>query len=101
MQLADKCCLITGGTRGIGAATAIALAEHGADVALVGRDIADPEAVERTTHRGAESPLRFDRGRYGLAADATRCVGEASERLGPVHVLVHSAAGWFPAGCST
>src|SRR5262245_30644678 len=37
MQLADKVCLITGGTRGIGAASAIDLAQRGADVALVGR----------------------------------------------------------------
>lgn len=33
-QLTDRKALVTGGSRGIGAAVAIALAEHGADVAI-------------------------------------------------------------------
>ncbi len=84
---------------GIGAATAIALAEHGADVALVGRDIADPEAVE-TYDRIVALNRRcvLIAADMALAADATRCVGEASERLGQVDVLVHSAGGLVPGG---
>ncbi|HXE54698.1 MAG TPA: SDR family NAD(P)-dependent oxidoreductase, partial [Tepidisphaeraceae bacterium] len=41
MELKDTACLITGGTRGIGAATAIALAERGGNVVLCARRIDD------------------------------------------------------------
>src|SRR6185295_13896088 len=43
MKLSGKVALVTGGTRGIGAATALALARDGADVAITGRRL-DEEA---------------------------------------------------------
>ena len=45
MKLEHRIGLVTGGTKGIGGATAIALAEQGADLAIVGRH-ADAEAEE-------------------------------------------------------
>ena len=54
MELKDAACLITGGTRGIGAATAIALAEHGANIVIVGRRIDETASdVVRQEHRTA------------------------------------------------
>jgi NAD(P)-dependent dehydrogenase (short-subunit alcohol dehydrogenase family) len=48
--LAGKHAVVTGGTRGIGAAVARVLATHGARVTAIGRatvDVADPDAVTR------------------------------------------------------
>ncbi|GGM05027.1 SDR family NAD(P)-dependent oxidoreductase [Micromonospora yangpuensis] len=46
-ELAGRVALVTGGTRGIGLATARALAEAGATVVLTGRDAARAEAVAK------------------------------------------------------
>jgi len=64
-DLADKIAVVTGGSRGIGAATAAALAANGAIVAVVGRDQATVDASARTlADAGGRS--------VGMAADCTR-----------------------------
>ena len=50
--LAGRLALITGASKGIGAATAKALAEAGAHVVLTARDVKALEAVEDTIHAG-------------------------------------------------
>ncbi len=93
MNLTGKIALVTGGTKGIGAATALSLARAGSDIAVVGRhDDADARATLaalRATGRRAE----FIQADCGKPDDATRCVRETEHRLGPVDVLVHSAGG--------
>jgi NAD(P)-dependent dehydrogenase (short-subunit alcohol dehydrogenase family) len=93
MNLSGKIALVTGGTRGIGAATAIALAKEGADVAIVGRRL-DVEA--KATH-GAILALgrrsEIIQADCGQPTEATRCVRETEARLGAVDVLVHAAGG--------
>ncbi len=93
MKLRGQIGLVTGGTRGIGAATAMALAEEGADVALVGRQT-DAEASE--TRRRIEALGRrcvLVRADVAVPGEATRCVEETTRRLGGLDVLVHSAGG--------
>ena len=98
MHLEHKSCLITGGTRGIGAATAIALAEQGADVALAARHL-DDEA-----RRVGQRVEALGRRCLLIAADlarpeeATRCVDQTAAELGSVDVLIHSAGGPVPGG---
>ena len=88
MKLEHQIGLITGGTKGIGAATAIALAEAGADVAIVGRNL-DAEAKE--TGRSIEELGRKCRiivADVSVPSQATRCVEETTRALGSVDVLV-------------
>ncbi|MEP6754103.1 MAG: SDR family NAD(P)-dependent oxidoreductase [Chthonomonadales bacterium] len=93
MQLVDKVCLITGGTRGIGAATAMDLAEQGAHIALVGRE-QHTEAIElvhRIQAMGRNAVLLL--GDMGKPKDCQHVVDETVAVLGALDVLVHSAGG--------
>src|SRR5215470_13424395 len=93
MDLKDKVSLITGGTGGIGAAAALALAERGSDVAIVGRQ-RDRE-VESTVARIALTGRRclLIKADVRQPDEAARCVHEAVQRLGRLDALVHSAGG--------
>jgi NAD(P)-dependent dehydrogenase (short-subunit alcohol dehydrogenase family) len=93
MQLSGKIALITGGTRGIGAATAIALAKDGADVAVVGRRSDDTAAATRDAIVALGRRCELIQADCCTAADALRSVRETESRLGPIHVLVHCAGG--------
>jgi len=91
--LAGLVALVTGGTKGIGAATAIALAEQGADIAIVGRRLDAEAKATRQSIESLESRCLVIQADVGVAGEATRCVGKASNELGPIDVLVHSAGG--------
>jgi NAD(P)-dependent dehydrogenase (short-subunit alcohol dehydrogenase family) len=98
MELHDKVALVTGGTRGIGAATAVLLAKRGANVAIAGRY--DDDEARSTLARIEQC------GRRGLLLtadlrdphEATRCVDQSIECFGRVDVLVHSAGGAIAGG---
>jgi NAD(P)-dependent dehydrogenase (short-subunit alcohol dehydrogenase family) len=93
MQLNDKVGLVTGGTRGIGAAAAIALAKEGADIAIVGRTEDDDARQTVRTIQALGRRCELILADVGKPADATRCVEETAKRLGGVDVLIHSAGG--------
>ncbi|MBY3167230.1 SDR family NAD(P)-dependent oxidoreductase [Rhizobium laguerreae] len=91
-ELAGKRALVTGGSRGIGAAIALALAEKGADVAIT---------YERSADRAAEVVRAIERkGRKALAIKADsadpaavkRSVDEVAQALGGLDILVNNAA---------
>jgi NAD(P)-dependent dehydrogenase (short-subunit alcohol dehydrogenase family) len=92
IDLNGKRALVTGGSRGIGAAIALALAENGADVAFTYQRSAEKadavvKAIESTGRRAVA--IQAD------SADPeaiTRSVSEAVSALGGLVILVNSAA---------
>jgi NAD(P)-dependent dehydrogenase (short-subunit alcohol dehydrogenase family) len=96
MQLNGKIGLITGGTKGIGAATAIALAREGADVAIVGRREDDDARQTQKAVVALGRRCELILADCGKPADCARCVEETVQRLGALDVLVHSAGGPVP-----
>ena len=91
-DLEGKVALVTGSSRGIGRAIALALAEAGADVVVnfLSRS-ADAQAVEsRIRTLGRRSAIiQAD----VSSASAVQClIKESEDRLGPVDILVNNAA---------
>jgi NAD(P)-dependent dehydrogenase (short-subunit alcohol dehydrogenase family) len=87
--LAGRVATVTGASRGIGAATAEALAAAGARVVLAGRDRQALEAIARTIRDagGAAIAVPTD---VSKPADAERLIAAAGE-LGPLSALVCAA----------
>ncbi|MFF3677554.1 SDR family oxidoreductase [Streptomyces sp. NPDC002120] len=81
-SLEGRRALVTGGTKGTGAAIARRLAAAGADVLVTGRS--RPEDVEEKTFIAAD---------LSTAAGTDRAIAEVEARLGGVDVMVHTLGG--------
>jgi NAD(P)-dependent dehydrogenase (short-subunit alcohol dehydrogenase family) len=91
-SLQGRCALVTGASRGIGAAIAVALASAGADVALCARSAAGLETVAAAVGAAGRRALSLpcDVCRRDEAATA---VERAWGELGAIDILVTSAGG--------
>src|SRR5690625_7665675 len=91
MNLKEKTCLVTGGSRGIGKSIALELARLGADVAITyaRSDDAAAEVVEQIRENGSEA-----RAFKADAVDFSRVevvVADVGKEWGSVDVLVNNA----------
>ncbi|MGE0968766.1 SDR family NAD(P)-dependent oxidoreductase (plasmid) [Klebsiella sp. WOUb02] len=90
--LAGKVALITGGSRGLGAAIADVLADRGADIAITYVASADKAhaVVEKLIAKGVRAvAIRADQGEPSAAEPLVR---EVVEKLGQLDILVNNAA---------
>jgi 3-oxoacyl-[acyl-carrier protein] reductase len=91
-DLAGKVAVVTGGSRGIGAATAQALATSGATVAVVGRDQQALTAVTEDiqAHGGRALPVRAD---CTIEADVDQLAHTVINHFGPPDIIAAFAGG--------
>lgn len=87
--------VITGGTRGIGAAIATALAKRGVRLILNGRN-EDEETRKLMADLGQSTGVRFVAGNAADPATATALVAEAKAQFGRVDYVVPAAGGPNP-----
>ena len=90
LGLAGKVAVVTGASRGLGRAMAVALAEAGADLALVGRAKPDLETTAATVERAGAARPRGAGGR-DVPARSKRAWSRRCEALGRLDILVNNA----------
>ena len=91
-RLDGKRLFITGGSRGLGREMALAIAEAGADVILVGRETESLEATAKEIRdRGRQCDLiQAD---VGIPSEAERACTLALENHGPIDILINNVGG--------
>jgi gluconate 5-dehydrogenase len=91
-RLDGKRLFITGGSRGLGREMALAIADAGADVILVGREIASLEATANDIRKlgRAAFPLVGD---VGQTEDCENICHRVQEEFGPVDILINNVGG--------
>jgi NAD(P)-dependent dehydrogenase (short-subunit alcohol dehydrogenase family) len=93
MDLKGKRALITGGTKGIGAAIAVDLARQGCDVAVNGRHDDDAAAEVRRSVEAAGRTCAVVVADVARPDEAERTIRATVDALGGLDILVHSAGG--------
>ncbi|HEY3522068.1 MAG TPA: SDR family NAD(P)-dependent oxidoreductase [Candidatus Limnocylindrales bacterium] len=99
-RLSGKRAVITGGTSGIGRATALRFLAEGASVVVAGRNVERGESLAAELGPDEASRLHVRQADVALSADVDALVTFAIERLGGLDVLVASA-GIFERGTAT
>lgn len=91
LQLNGRTALITGGSEGIGKATAIELVREGANVAICARRADVLEAAANEIREGASGDVLSVPADVRRVEDIERFVREANERFGRIDIVVNNA----------
>jgi NAD(P)-dependent dehydrogenase (short-subunit alcohol dehydrogenase family) len=95
MRLLNKVALITGGTSGIGEATALLFANEGAKVAVTGRNQERGSAVTDLILKGGGHAI-FIQTDVSKADECRRAVDETVRAFGRIDILFNNAGLFFP-----
>jgi 3-oxoacyl-[acyl-carrier protein] reductase len=90
-SLNGQIALVTGGSQGIGRATALILAECGANVAVMSRSLDKCEAVAEEIRATGRRAIAV-KGDLGDAVEIKAAVEKVSSELGQINILVNNAA---------
>ena len=90
-DLSEKVALVTGGSRGIGRAVSLALAERGARVAV--KYVANAQAAQEVVQQieGCGGKATAVQGDVSRSEDAQRLIDETLSAFGGLHILVNNA----------
>lgn len=97
LRMTGKVAFVTGGSKGIGRATAEHLADEGADVVITARTANDLEVTAKEIASRTGRKVVPMAGDMSDAADVERCVSATVEQFGHIDVLV-TCAGSSPGG---
>ncbi|RCX23275.1 NAD(P)-dependent dehydrogenase (short-subunit alcohol dehydrogenase family) [Fontibacillus phaseoli] len=91
LGLQHKKAVVTGGSKGIGLATALTLASEGVQVAIVARDEENlKQAAKRIQEKTGAAPIWISAD-VSVREEAERAVWLAAERLGGLDILINNA----------
>jgi NAD(P)-dependent dehydrogenase (short-subunit alcohol dehydrogenase family) len=90
-RLDGRRALITGGSKGLGKVMALALAEAGAEVALVSRNLAECQTAAEEVRRATGKKSVALVADVARSPEVERLAREAQDRLGPIDILINNA----------
>lgn len=93
LGLKNKRALVTGSSRGLGYATALALAKEGCKVAINGQDEAKIKAIAEKLSKETGAQVIGLAGDVGLADVPEKLIQQAAEAFGGLDILVTNAGG--------
>jgi 7-alpha-hydroxysteroid dehydrogenase len=94
-RLTDRAAIVTGAGRGIGAATAVALAEAGADVVIAARTEEQLNEVAKKIEAAGRKAVVVPADLNDLDVMA-QLVDKATDAFGRLDVIVNNHGGWMP-----
>src|SRR5919205_1522441 len=94
-SMAGRTVLVTGGSGGIGKATALGLAAMGAHLAITGRDRARAEGAAREIRAAGGGKVDVFVADLSSQAEVWRLAGEVLQRLPRIDVLINNVGGYW------